>query len=75
MTEQYRELYSSSNGDRWLLVRDSDRVYVRHIPNEASGGKATTIDIRTFLVRDGHGPQHHELIRLIGTLVEEDDVP
>jgi hypothetical protein len=30
-----RELYSSSNGDRWLLCRDrdTDRVFVRHEPN------------------------------------------
>ena len=35
MSLEARELYSSSNGDRWSLVRDlrSGRVFVRHEPN------------------------------------------
>ncbi len=73
MAVQARELYHSSNGDRWLLVRDSDtgRVYVRHEPNAASGGKPSDIEIGAFLARGGKGPEHQELLRLIGTLVEE----
>jgi len=35
-----REIYRSSNGDRWLLARDPEtgRVFVRHEPNLPSGG-------------------------------------
>jgi hypothetical protein len=67
-----RELYRSANGDRWSLVRDpgSGQVFVRHEPNAASGGRASDIGVSEFLVRGGHGPEHQELLRLIGTLVE-----
>ena len=72
MAFEAKELYSSANGDRWSLVRDpgSGRVSVRHEPNAASGGRASDIGIGEFLVRGGHGPEHQELLRLIGTLVE-----
>jgi hypothetical protein len=67
-----RHLYSSSNGDQWCLVRDPNgRVSILHEPNAASGGQASDIDIGTFLMGGGRGPEHQELIRLIGTLVEE----
>ncbi len=35
-----RELYTSSSGDRWFLAWDtgSDRPYILHEPNAASGG-------------------------------------
>jgi hypothetical protein len=35
-----RELYHSSNGDRWHLARDPDtgRVFIRHQANVPSGG-------------------------------------
>jgi hypothetical protein len=48
-----RELYSSPNRDRWFLVRDTrlGRVFVRHEPNTASGGKATEVGIGEFLSR------------------------
>ena len=67
-----REIYSSPNGDRWLLVRDPDagRVFIRHEPNLASGGQIADIEIGPFLSRDGQGPEKQELLRLIGTLVE-----
>jgi hypothetical protein len=68
-----RELYSSANGDKWLLAheRDSGRVLVRHIPNMPSGGRMTDIEIGAFLCERSYGPQHMELLRLIGTLVEK----
>lgn len=65
-----RELYCSSNGDRWYLVRDADRVSVVHVPNVSSGGRTEKLEIREFLARGGDGPEHQELLRLIGTLVE-----
>ena len=66
-----KELYRSANGDRWSLVRDpaSGQVFVRHEPNAASGGRASDIAVGDLLVRGGHGPEHQELLRLIGTLV------
>ena len=72
MTVQTRELYRSANGDRWLLARDpaSGRVFVRHEPNLPSGGRASDIEIGAFLAAGGHGPEHQELLRLIGALVE-----
>jgi hypothetical protein len=67
-----RELYRSANGDRWSLLRDetSSRPYILHQPNQASGGRESQIEIGDFLIRDAHGPQHAELLRLIGTLVD-----
>ena len=40
-----REIYRSSNGDRWLLARDPEtgRVFVRHEPNLPSGGQVADI--------------------------------
>ena len=73
MSLDTRGLFRSPNGDRWSLVRDpgSGRVFVRHEPNVASGGRASDIAVGDFLVRGGHGPEHQELLRLIGTLVED----
>ena len=74
MAVEMRELYSSPNGDRWYLARDVDlgQVFVCHEPNIPSGGKAAHIEVGAFLARGGHGPEHQELLRLIGTLVERD---
>lgn len=54
-----RSIYTSSNGDRWVLIHDagSDRSLVRHEPNRSSGGKAVDIDLDDFLLRDGESPQ------------------
>jgi hypothetical protein len=70
MPVQTREIYSSPNGDRWLLAHATERgrVFVRHEANPASGGRASDIEIATFL----SGPLHAEqqaLLRLIATLV------
>lgn len=72
MTIQTRELYRSSNGDRWCLARDSDtgRVFIIHEPNLSSGGQDSTIELGAFLSRGGMGPEKQELLRLIGTLIE-----
>jgi len=72
-----RELYSSTNGDKWLLARelDSGRVLVRHIPNMPSGGRTTDIEVGAFLCERSYRPQHMELLRLIGTLVEKPSDP
>jgi hypothetical protein len=71
MAIEARRLYRSPNGDRWHLAREtaSGRVFIRHEANEPSGGQVTDIEIGDFLTNGGHGPQHAELLRLIGTLV------
>jgi hypothetical protein len=71
VTLQTRELYRSSSGDRWRLARDSGsgHVFVIHEPNLPSGGRASRIEIGAFLAGGG-GPEHQELLRLIGTLIE-----
>jgi hypothetical protein len=68
-----RELYRSSNGDCWFLSRDpqTDRPIVKHVPNAPSGGRTSLIEIGAFLATGGSGPEHRELLRLIGTLVED----
>jgi len=73
MAIQTRKLYHSANGDRWLLARDNEsgEVFIMHYPNPSSGGQSTPIEIETFLSRGGRGPEHQELLRLIGTLVED----
>jgi hypothetical protein len=72
MTVKMRELYSSPNGDRWYLARDIDlgQVFIRHEPNVPFGGKAVRIEVGAFLSQSGQGPEHRELLRLIGTLAE-----
>jgi hypothetical protein len=72
MAVRSRQLYSSPNGDRWYLARDGDsgRVFVRHEPNVPSGGRASDIEVGAFLRTQGYGPEHQELLRLIGTLVD-----
>jgi hypothetical protein len=65
-----RKLYSSPNGDRWYLLRDaSGEIFVRHEANVESGGAVSHIGIGDFL-SSGRGPEHQELLRLIGTLLD-----
>ena len=71
MSLETRELYASPNGDRWYLARyiDSGRVFVRHVPNLASGGQESTIELADFLGRPGNSPEQQALVRLVGSLV------
>ncbi len=75
MSLKARELYRSTNGARWPLIRDpgSERVFGRHEPNLSFGGRSSDISIGDFLPRGGHGPEHQELLRLIGTLVDREE--
>lgn len=75
MTVQTREVYRSANGDAWFLARDSDvnRVFIRHEPNRASGGRPNDTEIGVFLREGGQGPEKQELLRLIAGLVESDN--
>jgi len=67
MTVRADEFHRSSNGDRWLLIRDlqSGRSVVRHEPNLASGGRVTETDIPEFLDRTGSSPEHLALQSLL----------
>jgi hypothetical protein len=74
MAQPIRELYRSANGDRWSLIRDDGEIQVvLHEPNLASGGQPSRHEGRDFLALDAHGPQHAEVLRLIGTLLREID--
>ena len=67
---QSKELYHSANGDRWYLAHDSTSgVFIRHVPNLASGGKSSDIQLGAFLSQPGQSPEKQELLRLIATLV------
>jgi hypothetical protein len=66
-----RKLYESPNGDRWYLVRDhTGAVFVRHEANAASSGNVEHIAVGAFLT-GGQGPEQQELMRLIGSLLDE----
>ena len=68
-----RELYASANGDRWFLARSgtTGRPVVLHVPNQPSGGLPNEIELGSFLRPGGGGPEHQELLRLIGTLIKD----
>jgi hypothetical protein len=49
-------------------------LFIHHEANATSGGHVEHEDLAAFLCR-GDGPEQQELLRLIGTLVEERPVP
>jgi hypothetical protein len=70
-TKKARTFYESSSGDRWYLIRDpSGALFIHHEADAASGEHVEHEDLPAFLSR-GEGPEQQELLRLIGTLVEE----
>lgn len=72
MRVEMREIYTSSNGDKWFLSRDPSTgcAFIRHQANLPSGGQSTDIDISAFLNRGQRNPEHQALLRPIGTLIE-----
>jgi hypothetical protein len=61
-----RELYVSSNGDKWEITEDDDkRLFIRHTPNEASGGRQRILTIGSLLAPEHSGPQQEALKKLI----------
>jgi hypothetical protein len=75
MASQARPLYTSSSGDTWSLRRDQKSdVVVFHQPNSASGGRASEIDLGAFLAKGNNGPEHQALRRLIGELIEAEQL-
>jgi hypothetical protein len=71
---QERLLYVSENGDCWSLRRNPEswHVVVRHRANLPSGGLVSDIGLGEFLVQGGLGPEKQELLRLIGSLIDND---
>jgi hypothetical protein len=69
MAVSVADIYRSSNGDRWRLIRDSEsgRALVRHEPNPSSGGRPTDTDVDEFLSVDGSGPEFAALRRILNT--------
>ncbi|MGY3413483.1 hypothetical protein ACVWZV_009650 [Bradyrhizobium sp. GM5.1] len=67
-----RVIYESSNGDVWLLSRDSvsKMPVVKHRPNVSSGGRSSYTEIGNFLRNGANGPEHQALLHLIGTLLD-----
>jgi hypothetical protein len=52
-----KELYNSSNGDRWVLSEDDNgKLVVVHHPNQSSGGRSSAIRVEVFLARGGQAP-------------------
>jgi hypothetical protein len=70
-----REIYASSNGDRWFVGTDSEtgRVFVKHAANLASGGHTTILDVDAFLNGPPGSPEHQALIRLVTEELKEKD--
>ena len=67
MAVSITEIYRSSNGDRWQLVRTTEPVsaLVRHIPNSPSGGRPSDISVAEFLSTGGVGPEDWALRRML----------
>lgn len=67
MAQTMQDIYRSSNGDRWRLVRDdaTGRLFVRHEANPASGGSVTETAVDDFLATAGGGPEYAALRRLL----------
>jgi hypothetical protein len=72
MEQVAQEIYRSSNGDRWTLIRDttSGRFFVRHEANPSSGGQVTDTDVDPFLSVAGSGPEFAALRRLLDKSVD-----
>jgi len=67
MAASITDIYRSSNGDRWQLVRTRKPLaaLVRHIPNPSSGGQTTDRSVPDFLSTNGSGPEYDALRQLL----------
>jgi len=62
-----KEIYASSNGDRWLLIRDAGHSFVEHVPNPSSGGRSRRLELEAFLGANRNSPQGQRLIEVIAS--------
>ncbi len=69
-----RRIYASSSGDTWDLVQDGQQLFIKHTPNEASGGKASSRELAAFLTSNKGSAEYQALIALIGSLTQEEAV-
>ena len=67
-TSSCRLLFSGEKGS-WYLARDLSGVYVAFIPDVSSGKEVRRLAVVDVLVAGG--PERDELLRLIGTLVDQ----
>jgi len=68
---QETPIYTSSNGDEWVLVRDAgERPLVEHRPNAASGGRPARFTIDEFLKPENAGPEHQALRKMLPLSVQ-----
>ena len=67
MDIQVHDVYSSSNGNRWQLLRNSatGQIRVRHVPNTSSGGCPREMAVDEFLRVEGSGPEFTEIRRVL----------
>lgn len=74
MAIQRRELYQSSNGDRWYLAHDTDseRLFVQHQANAPSGGHIEDFELGSFLNRAKGSPEHRALVLMLAELIKND---
>ena len=71
-----KELYNSSNGDRWILSKNpSGILVVSHHPNSASGGRVSEIGVDVFLAQGGRGPERQALVEALANLDVPDSSP
>jgi len=63
-----RLLFSGEKGS-WYLARDLTGVYVAFIPDLSNGKEVRRMNVVDVLVAGG--PERDELLRLIGTLVDQ----
>lgn len=63
-----RLLHSGVEGD-WYLVREPIGISVVHVSDRSTGGSVRRMEIADVLVAGG--PERAELLRLIGTLIDE----
>lgn len=64
---QVHDVYRSSNGDVWQLVREAlpHQCLVRHTSNASSGGAVSEMSVEAFLAINGSGPEHGALRLLL----------
>jgi hypothetical protein len=62
-----KDVYRSSNGDRWqVLYGSSDQqILVRHLPNASSGGSVSEMPAEDFLRIGGPGPEFDAIRRAL----------
>ncbi|MDB5409586.1 MAG: hypothetical protein JWL84_4498 [Rhodospirillales bacterium] len=75
MATKTREIYASSNGDRWSVGTGSDsgRVFIKHEANVPSGGHTTEFEIEEFLKGPPGSPEHQAVMQLVRSQVGKDE--